>query len=86
MSVVLKWPLELVDDPQDIGAGEVVLVDYQGGVVTVWTVEDERLETAMRQRRVRVFGTGHKIPDDFKPIGSCQSPPFVWHVFEWVPF
>lgn len=31
-----------------------------------------------------VVGTGHAIPDDCQYVGTCQIPPFVWHVFKEV--
>jgi hypothetical protein len=81
---VLKWQVPLNDLPHAIGVGQVVLVAQQphGRVdeVQVWTLETGADAT----REVRVFGTGHTIPDGWEPIGSCLSVDgqFVWHVFE----
>ena len=87
MRRVLKWALTLDDEPEAIGAGRVLMVGHQHGVVTVWTVEpivetnDQNLS-----RTVRIFGTGHVVPDEWEPIGSVQVDGFVWHVFEEVRF
>lgn len=34
------------------------------------------------RRHVQVFGTGHRVPKGWQPIGSAVAEPFVWHVFE----
>lgn len=48
--------------------------------VTIWVTVDT---AAPKVTRVfRVFGTGHPIPDDWLPVGTCFDGPFVWHVFE----
>ncbi|MDP9224130.1 MAG: hypothetical protein M3P18_09795 [Actinomycetota bacterium] len=84
MTRVLKWRVPLDDQPHPIGAGRVVLVaQQQYGVASemqVWTVETYGGGT----RYVQVFGTGHTVPDDWEPVGSCVSVDgqFVWHVFE----
>ncbi len=37
-------------------------------------------------RTFATFGTGHQLPsnlnDDFSYVGTYQTEPFVWHVFE----
>lgn len=79
---VLQWYVPLDDEWHEIGAGQVALVgaqadrDHHG--ICVWTVESDPVPLA---RPVRVFGTGHDVPDDLYLIGSCQDGPFVWHVF-----
>jgi hypothetical protein len=85
---VLKWRVPLDTQPHAIGAGQVVLVGQQpggGSEVQVWTLE---ASDSGPTREVQVFGTGHQIPDDMQPIGSCLSADgwYVWHVFEWVRF
>lgn len=84
MSVVLKWPLHLVDEVQMIGTGPVALVAMQHDRVTVWTIEASDLQPISTTRRVRIFGTNHVVPDDYEHLGSVCMPPFVWHVFEEV--
>lgn len=76
---VLKYVLEINDEEQPIGGGEVLLVAEQYGHLVVWTLED--LEVS-RVRYVTVVGTGAPVPKSSKHIGSAVMPPFVWHVFE----
>jgi hypothetical protein len=32
--------------------------------------------------RLRVFGTGHQVPDDAEYRGTAIIEPLVWHLFE----
>jgi len=50
------------------------------GTVFVWAeVDPEGPETS--SRKMRVFGTGHPIPDDATYVGTAPTGPFVWHVY-----
>lgn len=79
VSVVLKWPVEISNEIQAVGGGEVVLVAMQGKTLCVWTREYEG--DGGTDRLVRVVGTGnqHRLG---KHVGSAVDGPFVWHVFE----
>lgn len=51
------------------------------GTVWVWAeVTPEGKETDAR--KLRVFGTGHPIPDEATYVGTAPSAPFIWHVYE----
>lgn len=80
---VLKWPVPVGDQLHPIGAGPVVLVATQGAVdeVVVWTEETRDGGT----RFVRVYGTGHEIPEASRHLGSVVAGIFVWHVYEERP-
>jgi len=52
---------------------------YAGGPC-VWVEVDE--EQPIENRVIQVFGTGHNIPLGSQYIGTWQSPPFVWHLYE----
>ena len=84
---VLKWNVPVDDRPHRIGAGEVVHVGCQFGPesVQVWT--EESALTRGSERRVRVFGTGQKVPFDALHLGSTvtSNGAIVWHLFD-VPF
>jgi hypothetical protein len=79
MMRVLKWTVHIDDEPHPIGSGPVVLVDHQNGRLAVWTIEDD--DELGSARSVRVFGTGHFIPQGWHHVGSCIVGVFVWHVF-----
>ena len=81
---VLKWDVPVDDQPHRIGGGDVIHVDSQRGrsdEIQVWTFENDQ---PVRARVVRVFGTGHTVPLDAKPLGSVVvgGGHLVWHVFE----
>ena len=83
LSAVYKYPF-LIDDvvAVDMPAGaEVLLVDAQNGVPTIWAmVNPNAIKT---RRRFRVIGTGHSFDRDrLTHVASFQQPPFVWHLFE----
>lgn len=82
MQRIWKWPLALsdnqaIDMPED---AMVLFVADQGGSPTIWTRNSP--DAPSRRRNFCVRGTGHPIPDGAEYHGSCQSGPFVWHVFE----
>lgn len=40
-------------------------------------------EAPMEERKLQVFGTGHKrIPEGAVHVESVLCPPYIWHVFE----
>lgn len=50
------------------------------GTVNVWAevTTDSRMTPT---RRMRVFGTGHALPDGAVYVGTAPAAPFVWHVY-----
>lgn len=64
---------------------EILSIQYQAGVPTIWAIIDTDNEKVNRE--LYVFGTGHDIPettDPLKYLATIQDPGmgFVWHVFE----
>lgn len=53
----------------------------QNGVPCMWALVET--ESKIVQRTFRVHGTGHEIAVDADYCGSCDDPPFVWHLFEY---
>ncbi len=81
---VLKWIIPVDVQPHHIGTGAVVLVATQHAVVdqvVIWTEETGTAAT----RTVRVYGTGHEIPEASRHLGSTIAGPYVWHVYEETP-
>jgi hypothetical protein len=67
--------------------GAVLAVQTQDETPWMWVLVDP--DAPLGTRRFRVFGTGQPIDladeDEYLGwayIGTFQSPPFVWHVFE----
>ena len=61
----------------------VLSVQMQAGRPQMWAaVNTEAPEVT---RLFRVVGTGMQLPAVSDYIGTIQSPPFVWHVFECAP-
>ena len=79
MKVIWKWPIEPV---LMMPAGcQVLDVQQQGGVLTLWALVDPNAAT--NPRHFRVYGTGEELPDnpgDY--VATAQVGPMVWHVFE----
>ena len=85
---VWKVSLPMDDQWHEYAMGRIVHVDCQhpalGDTVEVW-FENEPPTT----RRLRVFGTGHPIPDGAEHVGSTArmaNGRLVWHVYEEVAF
>lgn len=77
------WKFELNIGPTTLEMpieAEVVYVDIQAGVPTLWALVDPELPTGIRRFCVR--GTGHPILEGEVYVGTWQSPPYMWHLFE----
>jgi hypothetical protein len=63
------------------GYVQVVHVGLQDDIPTMWTEIDSTGEA--REHSFRVFGTGHKIPDDLRGhhVGTFMQAQFVWHLY-----
>lgn len=82
---VLKWSVPVDDQDHPIGAGRVVHVACQAGVVDVvqvWTEEISSGGVIAPIRSARVYGTGQPIPEHAEHIGTVTPPrTLVWHVY-----
>jgi hypothetical protein len=58
-------------------------VAMQGACPCIWM--EVQTDAPVVERRFRIFGTGHDIPDGFGYVGTAFDEPWVWHVFEWQP-
>lgn len=67
----------------ELPAGAKVLnVAEQKGVPHMWVLLDNNPEAPKEPRHFVVRGTGHNVEEDLVYVGTWQSPPFVWHLFE----
>jgi hypothetical protein len=84
MRTVFKYPLQLISGAQTIKMpyeADVVFVDMQNGILTIWAEVDTEEEVI--DRGFEVFGTGHSIPDGRTFVGTAHSPDgYLWHVYE----
>jgi len=83
MRTIHKYPLLINDEDHPVmlpGNCKMLLVDVQCGLICLWVELDDTHEIA-DPSFFRVFGTGQKIPSNYKHLASCQGPPFVWHVY-----
>lgn len=63
-------------------SGPIVKVACRNGVrdvVHVWALAGTG---ATFLARLRVFGTGHQVPDEAVYRGTAIAEPLVWHLFE----
>lgn len=84
MKTVFKYPLLVIDIPQKIELPKGATFRHaamQNGRPCLWfEVETSR---EIESRYFRVFGTGHKLPDEV--IWFCATvltDLFVWHIYE----
>lgn len=81
MKRILKTEIPIDDQWHTVQTSDVLHVGQQHDLaaVTFWWEETPDI----RARRLRVFGTGHEIPDDTTYAGTAQaSNGLVWHLFE----
>ena len=60
---------------------EFLCVQLQGESACAWFLVDFN-DNFTVVRKFKIYGTGHTIPMAEKYLGTYQSPPFVWHLFE----
>lgn len=75
----LRWPSEqTVSMP--VGA-QILCAQMQMGVICLWAIVNPGTPT--EDRNIRVYGTGIEVDlEGHSYIGTVQSGPLVWHVFE----
>ena len=81
---IWKYSLETVDGDQAVempAAASVVAVGSQRGCLCIW-VDVDAPSVANETRTFRVLGTGQRVPERFRHVGTAIIEPFVWHVFE----
>lgn len=84
MKRVFKWTVPVDDMDHPIGGGKIVVAGCPEGpgAVQVWTAEDTR-RTSLKPRWVRVYGTGHAVPDGDLHLASArhEATGLVWHLY-----
>ncbi len=84
--IIYKYPFH-VGYSQNIAMPfgyRVLAVQMQGDLPCLWAMVNP--EKPSHDVEIRVFGTGHPLPDgigDACYLGTFQHGVFVWHVFEW---
>jgi hypothetical protein len=58
----------------------VVFVGEQNDAIYLWAEVDPAHRKVVR--KFAIVGTGQSIPEDLEYVGTVQTPPFVWHVYE----
>jgi hypothetical protein len=82
MKRVFKYELSL-NGPNGVemdAYGVPLAVERQGAALCMWALVDDELTRITRT--FTFYGTGHIVPDEARYIGTVQTPPFVWHLFE----
>ena len=81
MKSVWKYSLFMGPSKLELPVGAQVLhVDEQDGIPQIWVLVDT--EAPKETRHFEVRGTGHAVEEQRAYIGTWQSPPYVWHLFE----
>ena len=86
MEKIYKYPLELVDfQTVELPVGAKVLyTEVQNEQICLWALINP--ESPKIDRNVRIFGTGHDVPDtiterQYYGTVLMQNGQFVWHIF-----
>jgi hypothetical protein len=82
--VVWKYAVPIDDQWWPLPEGGQVVAAALGKTpeeVTVWVLQHKDVLPASA-RKVRVFGTGHDVPDGALYRGTVFAGVFVWHLFE----
>jgi hypothetical protein len=81
---ILKYLLAIVEKQALVLPRNSYFLDaqMQDGNLCLWAMVPEEGEAVTLV--IRLFGTGHPLPNDIQPahyIATAQQPPWVWHVF-----
>lgn len=82
MRSIFRYTLPVDDDVHTLTlSGEIVHVaSRQHAVVEVWALHGDGVPA---DRRFRIVGTGHRLPDvPVRHVGTVLDGPFVWHLLE----
>lgn len=84
---IWKFPLEITDEQNVMmPEGAVILsAQSQSDTLCLWAKVDAK--APLSRRTIRIFGTGHPVPDEpLIFIATAQMlnawGPLVWHIFE----
>jgi len=81
MKSVWKYSLFMGLTEVDLPVGaEFLHVAEQGGIPQMWVLIDPEAPKETRQFEIR--GTGSPVEEQRTWLGTWQSPPYVWHLFE----
>lgn len=77
---IWKYPMGMSSTHEMPFGAEFLALQAQGDVAQAWflVIPDQPKEV----RKFKLYGTGHEIPMREQYLGTLQSPPFVWHLFE----
>lgn len=84
---MFRYVVPIDDQPHTIPLShDPVAVAAAGDSVEFWA-EHTRGATQVA-RGFQVFGTGHRLPEDARWIGTCQRTRtgLVWHLYEVTPW
>jgi len=59
---------------------KVVHFGMQNGTAMVWV--EVNVTNLVALRDLRIYGTGHEIPEDSRHVGTCLDGEFVWHLYD----
>lgn len=80
---IWKFPLMVTQTPQVVQmpkGARILYCGMQDGKICLWAEVIQSAE--LERRKFMVVGTGWELPPDRNYIGTVQTPPFVWHVYE----
>ena len=82
MKTIWKFPVPFPHGDIIMPKGANVLaLQIQHGIPTLWAEVDP--DNPNETHHLAIYGTGHPIdPGAGSYIGTFQSPPFVWHVYD----
>lgn len=79
--VIYKYPINVDETTIEMPQGSKVLcLQLQNLVVHIWVLLDPDQPTEKRVFKVR--GTGHIVGETEIYVGTWQSGPLVWHLFD----
>ena len=81
MRTIYKYPVEPGKTATVPANGKVVHAGYDpNGAPCCW-VEHDVQHSQLLTRSVRIFGTGHPIPEGWTYGATFTDGPFIWHVY-----
>lgn len=77
---IWKFPMGMATTHEMPELSEFLCVQLQGETAMAWFLVVP--DGSKRVCKFKTYGTGQDIPMGERYLGTYQSPPFVWHLFE----
>lgn len=90
MKTIYKYKLDAMGSLDNVvyqdvampAGASIIRVALQGETTCIWAICEIDALLNIKERRIRLTGTGHPVPEDGAYIGTVDIDGYVWHYFD----